>query len=383
MKMQIRHFQLGISLADVGPITAGVCWAATLIFSASPLLAAPNGESSAEDAADVVAESDPQTSTGSQDDSALVTAANSAYNKGDYAAAAEQYRALIQAHPERAIAYRNLARSYFWQETYPDAVAYYDFYLRLAPDAEDRAQIQSERRLSASRAGNQIWRTPPQQARALNALNTAIEEGLGYRPGAGGAWGIYQTLLRTGFAQPELTGLKRRLVRKLLNEFVGLLVPDANQPAPHLELDDWKVQLERLNAARRLTADPGFLSVIRRRTPLAEAAIALLTRRFEDAHALSLVAVQKNPDMPFIRWFQVRALVELTRYNDALKALDKLENHYESANPKLLEYTSIFRASTLQRMQRGDQASDIYLKLLNHQSAPANRTDSTIGNGAK
>src|SRR5690554_3064428 len=277
--------------------------------------------------------------------STIEKAANQAYNQGDYAAAADQYRALIQAQPDHALAYRNLARSYFWQSIYPEAVVYYDFYLRLAPDADDLGQVQSERRLSASRAGTQVWRTPAAQAQALDALNTSLEDGLGLTTGEGGAWGIYQTLLRTGYAQPELAGLKRRLVRKLLNEFVGLLVPDANQPAPRLELADWTLQLERLDAARSLNDDPAFLSVIERRTPIAQAAIALLNGRFEQAHSLSQTAIEQNPDMPFMRWFEVRALVELTRYADALSALETLEDQARSANPKLLEYSAILRAS--------------------------------------
>jgi|GEM_PF-2018130 len=313
----------------------------------------------------------------------LEKAANQAYNQGDYAAAADQYRALIQAQPEHAVAYRNLARSYFWQAIYPEAVAYYDLYLRLAPDAADLGQVQSERRLAASRAGTQVWRIPTSQAQALTALHSALEDGLGLSAGEGGAWGIYQTLLRTGYAQPDLAELKRRLVRKLLNEFVGLLVPDADQPAPRLELADWTLQLERLDAARALSDDPGFLSVIERRTPLAKTAIALLTGRFEQAHSLSLVAIEQNPDMPFIRWFQVRALLELTRYAEALSALGELEEYARSANPKVLEYSAIFRASILQRMGRAEEAAAIYLNLLDGPSSAGRGLASPGGSGVQ
>ncbi|AWV89803.1 tetratricopeptide repeat protein [Bradymonas sediminis] len=348
--MKLRLLESGKFRTKTRRFGAALSLATACVFLASPAFGAQNTQKS-----DATAQ--------------IVQAANASYNKGDYADAAEKYRAVIQADPEQAIAYRNLARSYFWQGIYPDAVAYYDFYLRLAPDADDRGQVQSERRLSASRAGEQIWRTPTSQAEARDALSEAIEDGHAYRAGAGGAWGIYQTLLRTGYAQPELAGLKRRLVRKLLNEYEGLLVPDANQPAPRMELDDWNLQLDRLAAARSLADDPAFLSVIDRRAPLAEAAIALLNGRFDQADSLSRAAIKANPDMPFIRWFQVRALIESTRYEDALSALDELEAHLRTSNPKLLDYSATLRASILQRVGRGEDSSDIYLDLLNRRAS--------------
>lgn len=356
-------------------IRSGRMRAALGVGAAWLMLASPAfGAAGADDAA-----SHAGAAAGSQ----LEKAANQAYNQGDYAAASEQYRALIQAQPEHAVAYRNLARSYFWQASYPEAVAYYDFYLRLAPDASDLGQVQSERRLAASRAGTQVWRTPASQAQALAALHGALEDGLGLSAGDGGAWGIYQTLLRTGYAQPELAGLKRRLVRKLLSEFVGLLVPDAGQPAPRLELADWTLQLERLQAARALSDEPGFVSVVERRTPLAQTAIALLNGRFEQAHALSLVAIEQNPDIPFIRWFQVRALFEMARYTEALSALDALEEQARSTHPKILEYSAIFRASILQRMGRAEEAAAIYLNLLDGPSSSGHKLTSPSRSGAQ
>lgn len=294
----------------------------------------------------------------------LLKAANQTYNAGDYAQAALQFRQVIQRDPQRPIAYRNLARSYFWQAEYPEAVAYYDFYLRVAPEAQDRQQVESERRLAASRAAERVWRTPPAQAQAFDALEAALETGHAYSAGAGGAWGIYRSLLRTGFAQPELAGVKRRLVRKLLDEYVGLLVPAAGQPVPRMELDDWRVQLERLDAVKDLSDDPAILQVVSPRALLARAAVALLSDRADRAKTLSAQAAEENPDMPFIGWFQVRALLDLGEHQAALDALDALSAQLSPMHPDFAAYADILRAAALERLGQSDEAAQIYLRLL-------------------
>lgn len=294
----------------------------------------------------------------------VIKVANTAYNDGKYDEAAEGFAQAIQSRPQRPVPYRNLARTFFWQSKYAEAVAYYDMYLQLATDAEDRKQVQSERRLASSRAGDEVWTTPEPQRQALAALEDKLEKGAAYAPGGGGAWGVYTTLLRTGYAQPELAKLRRRLVGKLLDEFEGTFVAEANQPTPRLDLDAWKLQHQRLEAARQLTRDEAMLAIIDRRTAVTDVGLALLNGQYDEVVANADAALQKNPDMPFVRWLQVTALVQEGEHEAALAAVEELAKQLAQTRPNQLGYAKILRASILQRMGRGDDAAELYLGLV-------------------
>jgi tetratricopeptide (TPR) repeat protein len=295
---------------------------------------------------------------------AMLEAANASYNASEYDEAARGFVAAIQERPQRPVPYRNLARTHFWQGEYTEAVAYYDMYLRLAREADDVEQVQSERRLASSRAGGEPWTAPESQQMALKALEDQLQDGPAYTRGAGGAWGLYQTLLRTGFARPELSRLRRRLVARLLDEFEGILVPQANQPTPRLDLQDWQLQKERLEAASTLTRDESLAGIIGRRMMVVEAALALLNNRQPAAVELSRGAVEDNPDMVFLRWLVVSALVDADRHQEALDELDELAERLADAAPAQIGYVDILRASILQRMERDEEAADLYLRLL-------------------
>ncbi len=296
--------------------------------------------------------------------SKVLKEANAAYNEGKYDAAEDGYVRAVQARPEEAVPYRNLARTYFWQSDYAPAVAYYDIYMRQASDADDIEQVRAERKLASSRAGGEPWAMPESQHMALQALEEQLEGGSAYTSGGGGAWGLYQTLLRTGFAQPELARLRRQMVSRLLGEFEGQLVTATDQPTPRLELEDWQLQQERLDAAKSASSDPAVMEALERRSLIPEAATALLNGRYERAVTLAGEAAEKNPDMPFIRWFEVSALVEAEQPERALEAVDALAKTLKERAPQHLGYVRIVRASVLERLGRHDEAADIYLGVI-------------------
>ncbi len=298
--------------------------------------------------------------------STTMKAANAAYNNGDYKQAANRYLEAIQAAPRRAEPYRNLARSYFWLGKYAAAVTYYDFYVQLAPDSEDVNQIQSERRLAASRSGDDIYTMPESQQMARRALEQQLDSGRAYTSGGGGAWGLYNSLIRTNYARPDLANFQRRLVRKLLEEFDGMLVPESGQPVPRLDLEGWQLQLDRLQAARQLTGDEGLIDIVDSRSAVAEAGIALLTGNRGEAVALINGAMQKNPDLTFLHWFQVIALIESNQNEQALEAVAELGRQLAKtdAPSSHVEYASVLRASILRRLGRHEDAADLYLQIL-------------------
>lgn len=292
--------------------------------------------------------------------------ANAAYNNGNYKRAVEGYIEAIQAGPREARAYRNLARSYFWLSKYAAAMTYYDFYIQLAPDAKDIEQIQSERRLASSRAGDEIYTLTESQKMARRALMEQLEGGRAYTSGGGGAWGLYNSLLRTDYARPNLADFQRRLVRSLLEEFDGMLVPTSGQPVPQLDLDQWQLQSQRLEAARLLTRDEAMRGIIERRSAVAEAGIAFLTGNREGAVALIQMALEKNPDLSFLRWHHVVALMEAGQNEQALEAVGELDESLAATNASdsHVDYATVLRANILRQLERHDDAAGLYLDVL-------------------
>lgn len=289
---------------------------------------------------------------------------NTAYNDSDYDAAIESYVAAIQAGPQNSQAYLNLARSYFWKGKYAAAAAYYDHYLRLAPDAEGIEQVKAERRLASERARDSVYTLPESQRLATEALSRELESGRAYTRGGGGAWGLYETVLRTGYAEPQLTQLRSRLARRLLDEFDATLVPEATQLTPRLDLDAWQLQSERLAAAQSIADDPALAENMKTRSTIVEAAIAMLTSRWREAAQLARLARASNPDLDFLGWFEVSALIGAEQHQEALTLLDEISREVADRDPANLDYVRVLRAITLQRLGRHDDAAELYLEVL-------------------
>ncbi len=287
--------------------------------------------------------------------------ANAAYNKGDYASASKSYVAAIQKEPRRAEAYRNLARSLFWMDTYSRAVVFYDNYLRLAdPAAADIEQIKAERSLAASRSADEVWVIPEDQRLARAALQKELEAGRFYAKGGGGAWALYETLLRTGYAQPDLVDVRVLLSQGLLNQFESDLLPAENELMPNLDLEQWQLQSERLDAAREVSSDPAVRDIISRRAAIVETGIALLTNQADDAAKLAAVARTKNPDLKFVAWYEIVALTEIESYQPALEAVNAYARVAQDSRPGHLPYIKVVRAMILQRMGRATDAAELF-----------------------
>lgn len=288
---------------------------------------------------------------------------NSNYNDSRYDDAIGAYTQAIQASPHESDAYRNMARAYFWQGSYPAALAYYDIYLRTFPDAPDADQVQRERRLTSDRASTP-WTLPEEQRVAMRSLEGALEAGDIYTREGGGAWNAYQTLLRTGYAQPGLATLRMRLTRQLIDEFDRALVTAPDQPAPQLAIEDWEVQRFRLESARKTALVAQNVEQISKRDKIHEAATALLLSRFEEAATKAELAARDNPELLFLHWFQITALLRANRAQQALSVLDTLEPMLRQQAPAQLDYHKVVNAMILQRLGRHDEATDAYTRIL-------------------
>lgn len=315
----------------------------------------------------LVGVSAPAVAESEQDDSQYQRAleqGRSAYNEGDYEKAAEHFADAIQADPENSQTYRNLARTYFWKKDYAHAVVYYDHYLQLASTSGGADKIKRERKLAAQRAGDDVWTIPDSQQRVLGALRDELTDGTAYTKGGGGAWALYNTLLRTGYAHPDLARLKERLRTKLIDEFEGILVVETDQPVPVLSLDQWERQQRRLEAARSLTTDPAVRKIVDRRMKLVETALALLNGRYGDAAELADKARKVNPDMPFVRWHQLSALIHAEKYDKAEATIEQFRKRLGDDSDQKLKYLRVLEAVIAQRKGNSEAAAKHYMDVL-------------------
>jgi len=295
------------------------------------------------------------------DQEAAVRSGNAAYNSGDYPAALRWYVQAIQADPNQASTYRNLARTYFWQDQYAAATAFYDHYLRLAPaDSTDLEQVKAERKLASTRAGEDIWTIPDNQRLARQALDTELQNGKAFSEGGGGAWGLYETLVRTGYVQPDLAQLKSTLTRRLIDEFEGQLQPQGNDLVPQLNIEAWQIQSQRLSAARAVALDPTLVAMIDRRSTVVEAGLALLGGRTAKAVDLAKLARKENPDLKWTTWYEIVALVRAGDQKAALEVLETFSRQLRQDNPSQIPYATTMKAIILQRLERWDDAAQTF-----------------------
>jgi tetratricopeptide (TPR) repeat protein len=294
----------------------------------------------------------------------LLEKGRAAYNNENYQKAADAYRKAAQASPDRPEAYRNLARTYFWREQYARAGVHYDYYLKLVPSEKDVSKVKRERKLAADRAGDDVWQLPDSQKRVLKALREALTDGKAYTEGGGGAWALYEALLRTGYVAPELDHIQDRLRKKLVDEFEGLVVTDGSQPVPVLSLEEWQRQQMRLEAARSVADEPDLRTIIDRRMGVAETALALLNGRHNNAAKLAADAIEQNPDMPFLWWYRSTALVEAGRPEQARRALERFEEKTEAGQNGENGYIEVLRAVLNHRTGETEEAADTYRRLL-------------------
>lgn len=295
------------------------------------------------------------------DQQAAVKAGNTAYNSGDYPAALRWYVQAIQADPNQASTYRNLARTYFWQDQYAAATSFYDDYLRLAPaDSTDLEQVKAERKLASTRSGEDVWTIPDNQRLARQALDTELQTGKAYSEGGGGAWGLYETLIRTGYAQPDLAQLKSTLTRRLLDEFEGQMQPQGNDLVPQLSIEAWQIQSQRLASARAVTLDPTLVAMVDRRSTVVEAGLALLGGRTGKAVALAKLARKENPDLKWTAWYEIVAQVRAGDHAAALEILETFSRQLRQDNPSQLPYATTMKAIILQRLERWDDAAQTF-----------------------
>ncbi len=286
-------------------------------------------------------------------------AGREAYNAEDFQRARQEFLRAAQTLPERPAAYRNLARAHFWLGNYSRATRFYDVYLEIASGAADAGDIEEERAAAVARATDDPGPDASQEM-ALRSLRREIDEGRGYTVGGGGAWGLYRTLLRMGYAEPALAELQRELWGKIALEFERDLEPD-DGILPVLTREEWTLQEDRLDALEELTRRRSDREMVDRRRLVVETARDLLDGRYGRAGERALEATLQNGDLPYVGFYRVVALERSRRPDDALSALDGWAGEVGADGDPLVR---VFRGQLLQQLDRSDEAATIFKEIL-------------------
>ena len=183
------------------------------------------------------------------------------YRDRDYAGAIPVIIASIQQDPGIPEYYLGAARTYFRLENYDAAVLFYDIYIdyfgnrlpQSTPANNSAARARDERASANVERSNPEAPVPdpPGQAEARAAMLARIAEGTGLTANNGGAVAMYDALMRSGYARPDLLQLRIQLMDCLLAE-AQLFVPPDRAMLPSLSLDQWTTQRERMRRHQSL-----------------------------------------------------------------------------------------------------------------------------------
>lgn len=183
--------------------------------------------------------------------------ARDAYRAQDWQRARSFTAAASQRDPREPRYYLSLARIAFQQAEYEDAVWFYDLFIEYARDqsanysgtyALSRAQAERESANARREEPDSSPREPEAQVRVRNALLLRLKEGPVLRTRGGGALATFETLLRIGYANPDIEQL-RTAVSNAAGAEADRLLARGHGRLPVLTYPEWKQQAERYKAA--------------------------------------------------------------------------------------------------------------------------------------
>jgi len=301
----------------------------------------------------------------------LLEKANSAYNERNYEQALTKYTRAAQHSPTNAFPYLGIARSYFWMDRYSVAVHHYDLFLQVAgqqsnpPDrvTDQLKDSRSERKLASSRSEGEAWQRPEAQRRLVSALRDELDDGNAYTAGGGGAWALYEALLRTDYVAPNLARLRSRLARKLVDEVDRRLVPEDSGFIPERSLDDWKEDRQRLDAASSIPVNEPLAERIASRKRVISAGIDMLNGNHGRAAEQFSEAADEMTEWQFLRWLRIACLIRTERYEAAEEAIAASRDK-PFVTSQITRYLDLMEGLIAQRRGEMERASEVFDRLM-------------------
>lgn len=296
----------------------------------------------------------------------------------------------VQADPLNAAYYLGLARTVFWLGEYDLAVFYYDLYLgELAPyiadDAPARNQpsrVRDEREsANASRAepGAAVV-VPSAQEQARAALQQRLVDGPVLAVNGGGAVSVYEALLRSGYARPDLIEIRAQLASALVRE-AAAITPHTSPIVPSLEFAEWEAQRRRWSLATAFSAPPtasaetGGAEVAgpvvvdgvntTAQTLLCDAQLQFMNQNWERARELFEQAAASNPDLLPAHSGRLNALYwERRGTQNADEAIEAFAQTVARLGVDDLGVVDVYRAAFLSLGGRDDDAAALLASIL-------------------
>lgn len=320
-----------------------------------------------------------------QKDSDPWSTARDAYRAQDWRAARSYTAAASQRDPKEPRYYLSLARIAFQQAEYEDAVWFYDVFIEYARNrtpafegtyALNRAE--AERKSANARRDDPASAPdePDAQVRVRKALLSRLNEGPAIRSSGGGALDTFKSLLRLGYANPDLTQL-RTAVEDAAGAEADRLLERGRGRLPTLSYQEWKQQAERYEAAYALIPPPvafegkgGAKNAADETTPapkakayqkLSQAQRQYLLHNWSTAARLFHEALEIHPTLSLAHQGRMNAL--LAASTPDVGAIHQAMTDFETMVPEHPDL-AIYRAMSTAAMGDAERASDQLVDLL-------------------
>ncbi len=302
--------------------------------------------------------------------------ARSLYREGDYEQASRYIVEAIQREPREPRYYLGLARTQNWLGEFDLAVFYYDIYLvdlvAELPDNLDRRDRVDAVRAERDSANGQRDEPdaplvlPPAQEAARAALEERLVDRLGMTATGGGAAAMYGTLLRTGYARPDVLSLRERLAAALVAE-VRAEVDAGRALLPVLSFPAWQLHEQRLLRWLELGMDdPVEQSRV-------GALLALVSGQLQYVNGNAVRALEQfdaalAADRQLLPAYTARlnACVQVgsSCTPDAPRYLDEARAAVDAGDPANMGYLDVYAAALAARAGRERAAAEALLELL-------------------
>jgi tetratricopeptide (TPR) repeat protein len=307
----------------------------------------------------------------------------SAYAASEWAEARTSILAAIQARPSSAEYYLGLARTLFQMRRFDEAVFYYDLYIQhfgpvlpASTPARNSVARAREERQTANQARSNPRAEVPQpegQAEARAAMLGRIEQGSILTAGGGGAAAMYDALIRSGYARPDLIDLRRRLAEALLQE-AELFVPADRAVMPALSMAQWEIQRDRMRRHQALVGEgpttPADGSTPRDRAQAMRRVAEGQIHALNDNHARALehfqAATEADPTMLPAWMGRLNAHHQLANADGATRdaLLTAFEAQVRAQHPAALGVVTLYRAAFISQSGQRQQAVESLVELL-------------------
>lgn len=286
---------------------------------------------------------------------------NTLYNQKKYTEAVASYTKAIQLQPSsQAKAYLNCARAYVMLKDYANGVRFYGYYSEVevgsATDRKVAGELKAARRKLKS---DSPMPRPDAQTNVLSQIESTIAQGGPFYNRQGGlAFAYYDVLLRTGFAEPLLKTLQRKLVDGLLAEIQADIKPLPEQVLPALDRVGWEFVRNKLG---RLSQFPDVLvdaTRISRIENTAKAWEAYYRGQYAEASALFDLAINDNDPILAAYWGRMMTSFQTGPENTVIANIERAERAYDAVGQKGLNvFFAVLKAQAYRNL--GDYKSSL------------------------